>query len=222
VSHESLRLLSFDLDNALYHNPPVIAAAEAASVAYLNQAFSSAGVDCDLQIYQQLRHQLVSSGLTQYENLTELRAEALRQFCRPLNDGGWVAARALAIFVAARSRITLVAEVDALLGQLAQHYILVSISNGNCNPRLTALSRHFRRHYSASQGFRAKPHPQMLQRAMADFSIQPTQMVHIGDSLSIDGAAADAAAVGFIHFAPFIDPGDVVATCQQLAQQLLP
>lgn len=198
------RLLSFDLDNTLYDNQPVIEKAEAESKAYLFDQFQQQEQPFDFDEFLTIRKKLLTSGDRRFENMSAMRLHALEIFCQNLTHSQPIIEQAFRIFLDYRSQVTVEESIEQLLIDLNKSYNLVSVTNGNCDVTKTSLVDHFHLNLSASDNFRAKPHPEMLHKAMTHFNVKPEQVLHIGDSLTDDGEAAKAAKVDFFHLTPFI------------------
>jgi len=220
VDTSLFKVISLDLDNALYDNQPVLERAESLSAEYLKTQFLNQGRDYQPAEFSEIKQSLLTSGDIRYENLSYFRQVALSRFCQPLKNGGAIAAKAFEIFIQARSEVEIFDEIYQLLADLKTRYQLVSVSNGNCDPRRLSIAHFFSDHYSASSGNRAKPHPQMLLKVLRDFELKPGQLLHVGDSVEKDGAAASRAGVAFFHFSPFQPKLDLRRYCQRLFEYL--
>ena len=218
---KQFKILSFDLDNALYDNHPVITRAEQLSQDYLAQQFEQQGVAFDYSQFMQIRRELLLSGEVEFENLSYFRRFALQKFCEPLADSAHIVDQAFEQFIQARSQIKVEPQIQGLLKALAKKYQLVSVTNGNCDINQTELGQFFVANYSATQNYRAKPHPQMLQQVMQDFEVDHNAILHLGDSLNKDGGAAQNAKVAFYHFWPFNPESSVAQEVSKLSNLLL-
>lgn len=218
---KKFKLLSFDLDNALYDNQPVIAHAEKLSENYLSQQFNQQGQRFDYSEFIQIRRELLSSGEVDFENLSHFRRVALQIFCEPLDDSSHIVEQAFQVFIQARSLIQVEPEIHELLNNLSKRYELVSVTNGNCDINQTQLGRFFVANYSASDGFRAKPHPHMLHQVMQDFRVEADSILHLGDSFDKDGGAAQNAGTAFYHLWPFDPESSVAGEASKLSKLLL-
>ena len=197
------KVLSFDLDNALYDNQPVITHAEQCSSDYLHAEFEKQGKTFKLDTFLSIRHALIEQQNPAFENLSRMRKEALSILCQDLNNAESIANEAFKRFIKARSLIRVEPEIDAMLAKLSAHYIVVSASNGNCDIASTELGEYFDSRWSATDDLRAKPHPQMLQAICAHYEINPGDLLHIGDSELKDGGCAAAAGASYHKLAPF-------------------
>ncbi len=219
-AHE-VKLISFDLDNALYDNTPVLNRADRLLDNYLENEFKKQNVSYDFKNYLSIKQALLEKNDPLYENMSLLRQTALEDFCINLKDKNNITREAFNVFIQARSEITIHQAVQDMLVKLSNHYLLVTVTNGNCEIHKHEISQVFEKHYSPTMGYRAKPHPQMLNQAMDEFKLQPNQLLHVGDSIEMDGGAASNVGAAFYHLAPFEEGAYVEASCERLLQFLV-
>jgi putative hydrolase of the HAD superfamily len=217
-SRDDIKLISFDLDNTLYDNTPVLSRAESIIESYLEDKFNEQNQPFDYENYLAVRKNLLSKNDPAFDDVTLLRKTALESFCGALKNNTEIIDEALDVFMQARSEIDMPQVIQGMLLGLSKDYMLVTITNGNCDIQKHSIATAFKKHYSPSMGYRAKPHPKMLNQVMADFDIQPNQMLHIGDSIEMDGGGAINAGVNFYHFAPFNVSTNLEDCCCQLVQ----
>lgn len=218
---KNLKVISFDLDNTLYNNHPILQKSEKLFEAFLKQEFKLQGKTFSRNAYDKIQNKLIISGNLDYENLTYLRQETLLSICCELDNTKEIVPQALAIFLKARSNILITNDIEKMLNRLSEKYILVSVTNGNCNVSKLSISPFFSRNYSPSLGFRAKPNPEMLLQIMSDYNLKNNEILLVGDSKEKDGIAAEKAQIGFYHFEPFTSNSSVATACQQLSKILL-
>ena len=227
MPYSNIKLISFDLDDTLYDNEPVIKLAEQKSQAFLQSAFEKQQQRFDYQLFLQYRHELLLSEnkkgdeqTYQYENMSILRQQVLSKCCQSLSDGERIAQQAFEIFIKYRNQVVIEPEIDSMLSQLNQKYLLVSVTNGNCQAEKLSIGKLFGKNYSPEQGYRAKPHPQMLNQIFKDFDLHPSQVLHIGDQADSDGGAAQRAGCEFHLFAPFSQGAALRINCNQFVDEL--
>ena len=200
MPYSQIKLISFDLDNTLYDNAPVIQLAEQKSKEYLATEFKKQNQVFEYQSFTEYRNQLVLSEKnlgddqpSKYENLSNLRQHVLVRFCNKLENGLTIATKAFELFIDYRNKIVIEAKVSELLKRISKQYIIVSVTNGNCDANLLSIGEIFQKNYSPVAGYRAKPNPQMLNQIFEDFDLNPSQVLHIGDRDDSDGQAARSA-----------------------------
>ncbi|EON87167.1 5-amino-6-(5-phospho-D-ribitylamino)uracil phosphatase YigB [Plesiomonas shigelloides] len=181
--------LSFDLDDTLYDNEPVMHACEQDAAAALGRR------------YPQLAH-LSSADWAARRHLRAQREPALQHDMTALR-GATIAAelvahgmaeseaergaqQGMAEFIRLRNRIRVPQETLQVLAALAERWPLVAISNGNADPALIGLAPYFQFCLRAGPDGRAKPYPDMFQLAAQRLDIRPESLLHVGDHLQTD------------------------------------
>lgn len=139
--------LTFDLDDTLYDNRPVIDRTMQESLTFVRN-YHPALSQFDAHALNQLRQTLLSSEPEIYHDVTVWRHRALELGMR---NAGLSAAEAKAGADAAmenfahwRSRVDVPQETHDTLAKLAQKWPLVAITNGNAQPELFGLNDYFR------------------------------------------------------------------------------
>lgn len=185
--------MTFDLDDTLYDNFPVIRRTTQASHAAL-QAHHPALQDFSVQQYQQVRERLLAAEPEIYHDVTEWRRRAVEQ---SMLDVGIPSAQAASgahtvmdVFAHWRSQIDVPTETHNTLASLAARIPLVAITNGNAEPHLCGLDKYFQFILRAGPDGRAKPWQDMYHSAAERLNLHPEQILHIGDDLTTDVAGA--------------------------------
>lgn len=186
---QPISVLSFDLDDTLYDNKPVIAAAEAAMLKSLAQhAPVTRGYNSDFWWQQRLllakatpeiRHDLGRWRLLGIE--AGLVSLGLNQ-C----EAGEIAEVAYSVFWQERTNVKIKPEVKALLTALASRYQLIAITNGNACIKKMGLGNVFEFSLQAGPDGRMKPYPDLFLTAAQRLKINPNAILHIGDSHRAD------------------------------------
>lgn len=213
-------LISFDLDNALYDNRPVLKLAELSLQEYLAHQFNSQNKKFNFSYFINIKKKLLATKKPAFEDLSFFRRTALQQFCAELKNSEKVVNEALEVFIQSRSKVEIPEAIQVLISKLFDGHQLVSVSNGNCDVSQLCISHYFTKNYSPINGFRAKPHPEMLLRVCNDFQLTTDRVLHVGDSVEKDGGAAYNAGIDFFHFEPFVKPDSVRKSCQSLLQYI--
>lgn len=184
-----ISVLSFDLDDTLYNNKPVIAAAEHAMLnALAKLAPVTAKIDSDYWWQQRLKLANITPDIR--HDLGRWRLLAIEAGLQSLglssSEASEIAQLAYNDFMQARTRITVQPEVQALLQQLAQHYRLIAITNGNACIDKMGIGHWFEFSLQAGPDGKMKPYPDMYLKAAQRLNIAPEQILHIGDSHRAD------------------------------------
>ncbi|HEX5793615.1 MAG TPA: HAD-IA family hydrolase [Rheinheimera sp.] len=182
-------VLSFDLDDTLYDNRPVIAAAEQAMLTALTElAPASKTIDSDFwwqqrlklaRIEPEIRHDIGRWRLLGIEaGLIELGIT--REQARVIAEQGYAA------FLHERTRITLTGDVMRLLQALARRYRLIAITNGNACINKMGIGELFEFSLQAGPDGKMKPYSDLFHTAAQRLGVIPAQILHIGDSYRAD------------------------------------
>lgn len=180
--------ITFDLDDTLYDNEPVIRQAEQTLREHIDARFPKAAA-LSPQDWQHIRRDLIaqnpglSSDMGQLRLLTlqsalqhDVQSDALRQAARECFD----------LFYDARSELTLTDDVHETLRGLAELVPLVGITNGNVNAEKIGITPYFRTIYHASLARPMKPSRLMFDEAAGELGLPPERILHVGDHLIKD------------------------------------
>ncbi|WP_260514954.1 5-amino-6-(5-phospho-D-ribitylamino)uracil phosphatase YigB [Serratia fonticola] len=188
-----LAALTFDLDDTLYDNRPVIKQTEHESVAFL-QNYHPGLSHFQSADFQRLRQELREQDPEIYHDVTQWRWRAVhlalsRQGLRDA-EASIGADAAMQNFALWRSRIDVPEATHATLRALGQRYPLVAITNGNADPAQCGLKQYFQFVLRSGPDGRAKPYQDMYQLAVERLGVAPEQILHVGDDLTTDVAGA--------------------------------
>lgn len=181
--------ISFDLDDTLYANQPVIAKAEAESHQALQQ-WHSALHNLSLTDFQLLRAQICQRQPELANDITALRRQSLQVI---MQQAGLSQAQSregseqiLSIFHYWRNKVQISATTHRILTELAQRIPLIAITNGNACLESMGIAAYFHRTYRAGPDGRAKPWPDLFAKAAQDLHLAAERILHVGDNLQAD------------------------------------
>ncbi|WDD99004.1 HAD-IA family hydrolase [Thalassomonas actiniarum] len=196
---QPVKAISFDLDDTLYSNYPVMMAANAGMAAYFATVpdLQPMLTQCqDINFWFFHRARVLQQQPALKHDVSALRIESYYLGFLALNftpdEARLQAKAAMAEFVLLRSNIDVPPGIHAVLAALAEQYPLVAISNGNVDTRAIGLDGYFQGIYHAGKGIRQKPALDMFALACEQLAIAPGQLLHVGDCGRADifGAAA--------------------------------
>ncbi|WP_206486051.1 HAD-IA family hydrolase [Thalassotalea sp. G2M2-11] len=177
--------ISFDLDDTLYHNYPVMMATDAKMIAYFTERLPKGELEYDYRFWFQYRQQALMQSPQLKHDVGALR---FRSYSLGLQALGYATAtadvmaeQALAYFVEQRSDFCVPQAVHHLLKQLSEKWPIIAISNGNVDTESIGIRHYFSAIYHAGNGLKQKPDPDMFERACQQFSLLPQQLLHVGD-----------------------------------------
>ncbi|EOW6772808.1 5-amino-6-(5-phospho-D-ribitylamino)uracil phosphatase YigB [Cronobacter muytjensii] len=190
--------LTFDLDDTLYDNRPVIARTEQETLAFMQRyhprlnAFTAADLHRARTALRQQEPEI-------YHDVTEWRRRAIEQVMLEAGLSAHEASEgandAMLNFARWRSRIEVPTENLECLQHLAKKWPLVAITNGNAEPEQFGLGGLFQFVLRAGPHGRAKPYGDMYHLAAQKLGVAPEALLHVGDDLTTDVAGAIRAGV---------------------------
>jgi putative hydrolase of the HAD superfamily len=182
--------ISFDLDDTLYSNHPIMLATDKQMVSYFTRVLTDFGIDTTKVLYNfrfwfVYRQQAIARWpLLQHDvGLLRQKSYVLGALALGLNN---IAAEefanlALAYFVEQRSNFTLPQHTHDFLATLKKKKPLVAITNGNVDTDRIGISQYFSHHFHASIENRLKPDADMFNKTYLALDINPEQLLHVGD-----------------------------------------
>ncbi|WP_024551641.1 5-amino-6-(5-phospho-D-ribitylamino)uracil phosphatase YigB [Franconibacter helveticus 513] len=185
--------LTFDLDDTLYDNRPVIRRTEQETLAFMQRYHPSLS-GFTVADFQRVRAVLREKEPDIYHDVTEWRRRAVEQVMLEAgltpHEAAEGAREAMLNFAAWRSRIDVSQETHDALKKLAQKWPLVAITNGNAEPHLFGLGDYFQFVLRAGPHGRSKPYSDMYHLAAQKLGVAPGEILHVGDDLTTDVAGA--------------------------------
>ena len=193
----AVKAICFDLDNTLWDIGPVLARAERILADWLERRYPEIPAAFTPADVQRVRDALLVERPDQAHDFTFLRRETLK---RVAASAGFDASSAHAISLeafelwhAARNEVTPHDEVVPALGRLRGRFRLATLSNGNADLERIGLAHHFEvRLHAAALGC-AKPDPRSYARLAAALTLQPAEILFVGDEPHADVVGPRAA-----------------------------
>ncbi len=194
-----LRALTFDLDDTLWDNGPVLLAAEQALYDWLGRHYPRISTLFSLADMRELRQRLLQGNPELRHDVTTLRKTSLRFVADSAGYDHDLVEPAFAVFLEARHRVIPYSDVLPALRRLRRAgYCLGTLTNGNADVQRLGLGELFDFSLSAASTGKAKPHPRMFEEACRHARVSPSQLAHIGDEPGTDLAGAESAGVTVI------------------------
>ncbi|ABV85709.1 HAD-IA family hydrolase [Shewanella pealeana] len=193
IRPQAFEAISFDLDDTLYDNRPIIRRAEAEMQQFLHHAYpKSTKWQFDdwrklklslFRLYPELRHDTSLARLVMLEHGLKKLGYDEKLAKAGANAG-------LEHFVKHRSHFKVSDEVVELLTQLKQKYRLIGITNGNVDHQGIGLAEVFEFVLHPGQGYKQKPSSDMFALAAKKLDLPLSNILHVGDSgkSDVDGA----------------------------------
>lgn len=194
-----LRALTFDLDDTLWDNRPVIMEAEQSLYDWLGTHYPRISLHYKPVDMLYLRKQLLQQNPELQHDVTTLRKTALRIMAEATGYDQSLVEPAFATFIEARHRITPYSDVIPALQKLRKAgYCLGSLTNGNADVRRLGLAQLFDFSLTAAATGKAKPHPLMFEEACRRAQVTARELAHVGDEPETDLVGAQNAGVAVI------------------------
>ncbi|ABV38730.1 HAD-superfamily hydrolase, subfamily IA, variant 1 [Shewanella sediminis HAW-EB3] len=208
IRTRDFRAISFDLDDTLYDNRPVLKRAEASLMAFLYREY---GKTCRWERTDWIA--LKTSLLHKYPELihdtTAARFVMLEQGLLILGysraDAETGAQRGLDHFLKDRSDFTVSTSIITMLEELGSRYPLIGLTNGNVDAAKIGLDSVFQFVLHPGDGTRKKPYPDMFYTACRRLNIAHQTLLHVGDSYLNDIQGARMAGCQSVWLNPAYD-----------------
>lgn len=185
--------LTFDLDDTLYDNWPVILRTETESLRFLQQYHPNLN-QLTRHDLAAVRRRLQAADPDIVHDVTAWRHASVVQLLQEHGLDNHLARQGadetLTHFARWRSQIDVPAETHTTLAQLARRWPLVAITNGNAEPQHCGLADYFQFVLRAGPDGRSKPDSDMFLQAAARLGVAPDALLHVGDDLTTDVAGA--------------------------------
>ncbi|MBU2871712.1 HAD-IA family hydrolase [Colwellia sp. E2M01] len=199
-----IKAISFDLDDTLYNNRPVMQVIETKMNAYFTEKFAillptlilKSDQTFNSNFWAPYRAQVVQAQPVITHDVVKIRFETYRLGFLAHNLSEEVAVQeaqaGLDYFIELRSDFSVPQVTHDLLESLGRVFPIVSISNGNVNTKTLGIDHYFQHIYHAGyQDYRAnkeceyllkqKPATDMFDLVCKQLAIQPSELLHVGD-----------------------------------------
>ena len=201
----TIELVTFDLDDTLWHTAPVIVRAETVLGEWLAVHAPKLGV-FEVAHFQTLRERVVGAQPQLEHRISALRRRvlfhALHDAGYPQADAHTLADHAFEVFLEARHALEVFAQVEPTLSALARDYALGVVTNGNADVRRIGLGHHFKFVLCAEDIGIAKPDARLFHEALSRGGVAAHAAVHVGDHPGDDIAGAQQAGLRAVWFNP--------------------
>ena len=188
-----IRALSFDLDDTLWPIAPTIAHAERRLQDWLNTEVPDIAPLWPVTRMRALRDEVALSHPEIAHDYSEQRRRSLRIVLGTETDCERLVEHAYATFYAARNEVTMYADADEVLPQLARRFRLASLSNGNADLQRIGLAHHFEHRVSARDVGVMKPDARIFSHLCRQLDLDAGEIAHIGDDPELDVLGAKRA-----------------------------
>ncbi|GAB2789652.1 HAD family hydrolase [Halomonas shantousis] len=194
--------LTFDLDDTLWDNRPILERAETEHYAWLGEALAALPGRGELRylerfplaVYQRRRGEVARRFPLRRGDFTWIReramGELIEEFGLPRSTAQLWAAAAVERFLDLRHELDTYPEVAEMLERFRGRYRLAAITNGNANLKRLALAQHFPVMIAAGELRAPKPDARPFLAALARLGTPASRALHVGDSWRDDALPA--------------------------------
>lgn len=218
MNSNTIKVITFDLDDTLWHVEPVLLAADEQVYFWLQQAAPKLTAVFDLPTLTQWRREIYQQQPSLAHQISQLRITAVGQALEWVGYSPAQAASlsqtAFELFLECRHQVTFFDSVKPLLEKLSKHYKLGVLTNGNADIFKLEMGEFFDFSFSAEQLNASKPAADHFMAAQHYCQAQPQQMLHIGDHLDHDVRAAKSAGWHAIWYNPQLNKNNTTADIQ--------
>lgn len=192
---QTIKVLSFDLDDTLWPCSPTILRAEKLLYKWLSDHVPEITQNYDIYQMRDQRRSLFNQYPELAFDLTQLRIRSFELLAEEFDlADDWIEP-AFEIFYEARQQVTLYDDVIPVLDELKKDFKLVSLTNGNADTVKTGVDHWFDFALNSASVGKLKSEPDIYRQVQKLANIDSRQMVHIGDDPVHDITGAKAAGV---------------------------
>ncbi|WP_135445478.1 5-amino-6-(5-phospho-D-ribitylamino)uracil phosphatase YigB [Vibrio tasmaniensis] len=184
-----IKAMTFDLDDTLYDNWPVIMKVEKEMAQWLYQKHP-VSASLSLEEWQGIKQQVASENPALKHDVTVWRETQIKRGLLQLGYSQQQAKQAAregiehALWL--RNQVEVPQETHRVMAELSQRIPLVAITNGNVDPHKIGLGQYFQLILKAGPDGRAKPYPDMFDKAQQYLNCDAENILHVGDHLRTD------------------------------------
>ena len=209
----AVRAICFDLDNTLWEIEPVLLRAEGILADWLRHRYPRITERFTAQEMVAMRESLLIEEPHQAHDFTYLRRESLARLAVAVGYDRDIAHEAFATWHAARNQCLPYPDVAPALEKLKARFRLATLTNGNADLACIGLANHFEVTLSAGTVGYAKPHPRTYSALAAALTLDPAEILFVGDEPHADVIGPRAAGMHtvWVNRGSATWPGDLPA-----------
>ncbi|MFT2092309.1 HAD-IA family hydrolase [Paraglaciecola sp. 2405UD69-4] len=186
---QKVKAITFDLDDTLYDNHPIIIEANQALITWM-QTHYPATENVSQKFWMLQQKNALKENPNLKSDMGKLRYISMLAGFKSLgfstSKAEAAAKECFEYFYYHRSNFSLNANIHALLKTLSEKLPLVAITNGNVNLEQIGLSPYFSACFKASITSPMKPNPAMFDNARLHLKLPASNILHVGDNLEKD------------------------------------
>ena len=201
-----IKLITFDLDDTLWDNMPVLVRAEQKAWKRLCEYWPETHKRMDPKTIFESRIRLRQERPELKYQVTELRRYSLQKVLQecdcPETRAEEIAGDLMKEFMDWRHDVKCFPEVQPVLSHLSAEYTLGAVTNGNVDVERLTVNEFFDFAIKAEDYNSIKPEPTLFLKAMELAGVKPEETLHVGDCLKADVGGAGALGISTVWFNP--------------------
>lgn len=200
---KAIKVITFDLDNTLWPEDPLIPHAEQLTYQWLVDHAPKITQLHSLEFLRQHRNHLFDNDPCYAHQISAVRLASIRMLAieagYPEVSAQAISQQAFDYFLEHRQQVSFYEGAVEAIERLSKHYVIGAITNGNADIFQTEVGRHFAFSVSAEQHKASKPLPAIFEVTLKKSRqhCQPLQVaeqiLHVGDDYEKDICGAKAA-----------------------------
>lgn len=183
---KNIRAITLDLDDTLWEIAPVIQRAEAELWKWLSSNHPRIVQRWSSRKLLKLRDAMFDEFPDKAHDFRLLRKLVLERVALDCGYSPEIVEPAFAVFDAERNKVELFPEVLAELQWLAEHFVVIAITNGNANLHTIGIANLFDDIITAVGVGVAKPARPIFDAAIKRAGVLPREVLHVGDHAESD------------------------------------
>ncbi|MDW6091291.1 5-amino-6-(5-phospho-D-ribitylamino)uracil phosphatase YigB [Vibrio rhizosphaerae] len=185
----SIQAMTFDLDDTLYDNVPVIRQLERKMMDWMHLNHPVSALH-PVEWWQQLKTNIAQQSPELMHDVTQWRYQQVMQGLIRLgyaaDEARKAAEDAINEMFYWRHQIDVPAETHRVLTLLSRQIPLISVTNGNVDPHKIGLGHYFQQTLQAGPDGFSKPYPDLFIKAQRMLDLPAGHILHVGDHLKTD------------------------------------
>ena len=199
-----IKLITFDLDDTFWDIGPVIINAEVKTREFIEKNIGEKITWGNMEDYLAVRKTLISDDPAMEYDLTLLRKGMMNHYLQSyfdnVSDKDALIDRAFDFFLEERHKISFYDGVIDSLAGLTKNFSLGILTNGNADMHKLGLESYFDFSISSEDVQSAKPDHGHFKKALEISSLNPENILHIGDHQTCDMVGAMRAGFNVLWF----------------------
>ncbi|MDQ1237662.1 MAG: 5-amino-6-(5-phospho-D-ribitylamino)uracil phosphatase YigB [Wigglesworthia glossinidia] len=186
---QKFRALTFDLDDTLYDNKPIISRTEKKLINFLNHSNKKL-LNFKHKNYKFYRKQLLIKYPKIYYNINFWRKQSIllsiTSFGINYKLAVIITKKAMKLVNLWRNQIYIESDIHRILELLSKKWPLIAITNGDANIYKCKISQYFSCIFRSGIDGPPKPYKKMYDLAAKKLKLPPKEILHVGDCLETD------------------------------------